>query len=406
MLEFQAAASMTARLLIHMAGRLTGLDRARTAFRRRCPGASASTQSLSMTAVAASLTLFLFSGVGCTQPQSAAPSPEKELVVAIKEAPPFVMKHDDGSFHGIGIDLWRRVADRLQLRYGFLEQPDAAALIKGIAEGTYDVSFGALSVTADRAQLVDFTQPFFATGLGIAVSSGESRLFSVSRILLSPDFLQAVLILIGIALAVGFVVWLFEHRKTNHFQGGIKGLGSGFWWSAVAMTQAGAAQDAPATLPGRFVAICWMIVSIIVITVFTASITSKLTKQELKGAIHGLDDLRFLRVGAARGTATVGYLDRERVSHRNFPDPKDGLRALQEGKIDAFVYDRPLLNWMVMQDFPETLRVLDFTVDSLNYAIAMPKGSRLLDRLNIAVLQETESDWWQQTLFQYLRKKQ
>jgi ABC-type amino acid transport substrate-binding protein len=149
-----------------------------------------------------------------------------------------------------------------------------------------------------------------------------------------------------------------------------------------------------------------MIVSIIVITVFTASITSKLTKQELKGAIHGLDDLRFVRVGAARGDATVGYLDRERVSYRDFPNPQDGLRALQEGRIEAFVYDRPLLSWIVMQQFPETLRVLDFTIDSLNYAIAVPKGSRLLDKLNNAVLEETESDWWQQTLFQYLRKKQ
>jgi len=36
----------------------------------------------------------------------------------------------------------------------------------------------------------------------------------------------------------------------------------------------------------------------------------------------------------------------------------------------------------------------------------VPKGSRLLDKLNSAVLEETESDWWQQTLFQYLRKKQ
>ena len=404
--EFQAAASTPARFLIHAIGQFLRLDRARAAFQRSWPGANVSPRSLSMTAVVASLAIVLFQGVGCAQAQSVGLSPEKELVVAIKIAPPFVMKHDDGSYYGIGIDLWRRVADRLQLRYGFLEQPDAAALVKGIAEGSYDASFGALSVTADRARFVDFTQPFFATGLGIAVPSGESRLFSVSRILLSRDFLQAVLILIGIALAIGFVVWLFEHRKTNHFQGGIKGLASGFWWSAVAMTQAGAALDAPATLPGRFVAICWMIVSIIVITVFTASITSKLTKQELKGAIHGLDDLRFVRVGASRGTATVGYLDRERVSHRNFPDPQEGLRALQEGKIDAFVYDRPLLNWMVMQDFPETLRVLDFTVDSLNYAIAVPKGSRVLDRLNIAVLQETESDWWQQTLFQYLRKKQ
>ena len=301
MLEFQAAASMAARYLIHAVGRLVGLDRARTVFQRRCPEANVLTRSLSMTAVAAFLAIVLFQGVGCAQPQSAAPSPEKELVVAIKEAPPFAMKRDDGSYYGIGIDLWRRVADHLQLRYRFLEQPDAAALIKGIAEGSYDASFGALSVTADRAKLVDFTQPFFATGLGIAVLLGDGKLFSVSRILLSRDFLHAVLVLIGITLAIGFVVWLFERRKTNHFQGGIRGLASGFWWSAVAMTQAGAALDAPATLPGRLVAICWMIVSIIVIWVFSASITSKLTREELKGTIQGLNDLRFVRVGAVTG---------------------------------------------------------------------------------------------------------
>ena len=102
------------------------------------------------------------------------------------------------------------------------------ALIKGIEVGSYDASFGALSVTADRAKLVDFTQPFFATGLGIAVPAGDGKLFSVSRILLSPDFIQAVLILIGIALAVGFVVWLFERRKTNHFQGGVRGSARDF----------------------------------------------------------------------------------------------------------------------------------------------------------------------------------
>ncbi len=333
-------------------------------------------------------------------------SDEKELVVAIKDAPPFVVKRDDGSFDGIGVELWRRIAGRLQLRYRFSEQPSAEALIEGTAKGSFDAAFGALPVTAARQRLIDFTQPFYATGLGIAVGAPEGKLFSVTRILLSEDFLRAVLILIGIALTVGFVVWLFERRKTDYFQGGIRGLGTGFWWSAVAMTQAGAAHNAPATMPGRFVAICWMIMSIIVITVFTASITSKLTKQELRGTIHGLDDLRFVRVGASRATATVGYLDRERVSHRNFANPRDGLLALQAGKIDAFVYDRPLLNWLVMQEFPETLRVLDFTVDSLNYAFALPKGSPLLDRLNIAVLEETESDWWQQTLFQYLRRRQ
>ncbi len=107
--------------------------------------------------------------------------------------------------------------------------------------------------------------------------------------------------------------------------------------------------------------------------------------------------------GAQRQSA-ISTANASRIA--TFRACRKGCGRFKAGQIEAFVYDRPLLNWIVMQEFPETLRVLDFTVDSLNYAIAVPKGSNLLNRLNIAALEETESDWWQQTLFQYLRKKQ
>ena len=53
-----------------------------------------------------------------------------------------------------------------------------------------------------------------------------------------------------------------------------------------------------------------------------------------------------------------------------------------------------------------TLRVLDIVLDTQNYAIALPKGSPLRAMLNAPLLEETESDWRQQTLFQYLGKRQ
>ena len=34
-----------------------------------------------------------------------------ELVIATKEAPPFSMKVADGTWQGISVDLWRRVAE-------------------------------------------------------------------------------------------------------------------------------------------------------------------------------------------------------------------------------------------------------------------------------------------------------
>ena len=205
---------------------------------------------------------------------------------------------------------------------------------------------------------------------------------------------------------VGFVVWLLERRKTEHFSGGTKGLGTGLWWSTIAMTQAGAAQNAPATLPGRIVATAWMIVSVVTIAVFTAGITATLTRQELQGAVHSMNDLRSVRVGAPTASETSEFLNRQRMSHRTFATPQDGLNALRAGDIDAFVYDKPLLTWLVMRDFSNTARVLELTFDNQNYAIALPKGSPLRQMIDVHILDEVESEWWQQTLFEYLGKRQ
>ena len=51
-----------------------------------------------------------------------APLPDRELVIATREVPPFVMKRKDGSWHGISIALWHRIAERLHVRYRFVEQ--------------------------------------------------------------------------------------------------------------------------------------------------------------------------------------------------------------------------------------------------------------------------------------------
>jgi ABC-type amino acid transport substrate-binding protein len=316
------------------------------------------------------------------------------------------MKRADGSFYGISIDLWRRIADRMHLNYRFVEQPTVQALVDGTAEGAFDAAIAAMTVTAKRERVVDFTQPFYSTGLGVAVPVNQSRWKSILGVLTSFGFFQAILALIGISMCVGFVVWLLERRKTEHFSGGTKGLGTGLWWSTIAMTQAGAAQNAPATLPGRIVATAWMIASVVTIAVFTAGITATLTRQELQGAVHSMDDLRSIRTGAPASSETSEFLDRQRMSHRTFATPQDGLKALRAGDIDAFVYDKPLLTWLVMRDFSNTLRILELTFDNQNYAIALPKGSPLRQELDAQVLDEVESERWQQTLFEYLGKRQ
>jgi polar amino acid transport system substrate-binding protein len=335
------------------------------------------------------------------------PLPDRELIVATREVPPFAMKNADGSWRGISIELWRRVAERLHLRYRFTEQASNQEILNGVASGAFDAGVAALSVTAARQRIVDFSVPYYTAGLGVAIPTGEPRWLAIYRTLFSLGFLQAVVILLALAMGVGFVIWLLERRKTEQFSGGARGLGTGFWWSATAMTQSGAGPDAPTTLPGRLVAIGWMIASIIAVAVFTAGVTSTLTQRELQGTVREINDLRHARVGAVAGSASVNYLDREHIPHRGFPSLHDGLEALKDERLDAFVYDKPLLTWMVLQDFSTKLRVLDIVLEHENYAIALPKnGGPLNHLLNAPLLEETESAWWDRTLFQYLGKKQ
>ena len=102
------------------------------------------------------------------------------------------------------------------LRYRFEELPTVQALVDAVAAGRVDAGVAAITVTAARKRVIDFTQPFYATGLGVAVpSEGVTAWLPVLRTFLSFSFLQAVLALLGIALAVGVLIWLFERRHNK-----------------------------------------------------------------------------------------------------------------------------------------------------------------------------------------------
>ena len=313
------------------------------------------------------------------------------------------MKSADGTWQGISIDLWRRIADEKKWRYRFVEVQTVPELIDGVAASKFDVAVAALTVTAARERVLDFTASFFSTGLGIAVAAGGPASWRpVMTALTSFGFAQAILALIGLALAVGLIVWLFERRHNEEFGGGVaRGLSSSVWWTTVAMTQRGIGNFGPRTMPGRAVAMLWMVGSIIAIAVFTAGITSALTVRQLQGTVREVADLSTARVGAVSGTTAEDVLVQLRVWPVTFLTPKEALLALRAGDIDAVVYDRPLLAWLVKTGLPVSVQLLDTIFEFQNYAFAVPLNSPLRKPIGVAVLDATESPWWGQTVSRY-----
>ena len=81
-------------------------------------------------AFSALVALALFSGVAQAQPNN-PPISDKELVIATKEAPPFVIKQPDGTLHGISIDLWRANRGPVALAVPVLGTADSPRLACG-----------------------------------------------------------------------------------------------------------------------------------------------------------------------------------------------------------------------------------------------------------------------------------
>jgi polar amino acid transport system substrate-binding protein len=352
-------------------------------------------------AAAPALVLLLLAPVSAVVAQE--DNTARELVVGTKEAPPFAVKDDRGEWSGISIELWRKLADDLHLRYRFVEAASVGALLDGIQTGDFDIAVAAITVTATREQQVDFTQPYFQSGVGVAIQGDHiANWMPVIRSIASYGFVQAASALLGLAFLAGVLIWAFEHNANAGFGGGVaNGLASGVLWSTHAMTQRVVGGAVPTTLPGRIVAVVWMIVSVIAIAVFTAGITSALTTKRLHGAVNAIGDLSAVRVGVVGGTATEDALSRMRIRYRTVTSAEQGLDMLQSGLIDALAYDRPILAWMIRQGGLST-ELTDVTFEPQSYAIALRNDRTLRKRINMALLEAEQTDWWKDVLFRYL----
>lgn len=323
------------------------------------------------------------------------------LRVGVVVAPPFITHESGEHFGGVSLDLWRDVAHDLGLRWR-VAQYSLPGLLEALRVGEVDVGVTDLSITPEREEVMEFSQPFYSTGLGIAVpaKSPGSGAFSVMARLVSLPVLQYAGSLLGLLLVVGVAMWIVERRRNpRNFHPDRRGIGDGLWWSAVTMTSVGYGDTTPRTLLGRSLALVWMFASVMLLAFFTAGITSSLTLEGLGGVVHGPEDLHKVRVGVKRGSSAEESLVASHVGVVLYASVEDGLRAVLSGELDAFVHDRPILCYLQQHDFAGKIRVLPVSFDPQLYGFAFPSKSRLRKSVNVAMLRRLEDRVYRMRLF-------
>jgi len=331
------------------------------------------------------------------------PTQAETLRVSIKPAPPFSMLDEQGGWTGISVELWQRIAGQQGWDTEWVTMDTPRAQIEGLAAGSVDVAVGALSMTPEREAVMDFSHPFFTTGLAIATPVRQGGWVGVFRRLLSPAFLSAVGVLVLLLLAVGVLIWLAERKRNPGQFGGspTEGIGNGFWWSAVTMTTVGYGDKAPVTLTGRALATVWMFASIITISGLTAAIASALTVQQLGTVVHGVEDLNRVRSVAVDGSTGEQFLRKRGIRTLQVATADEGLALLREGRADALVYDEPLLRYL-LKDAEPGIEILPHSIERQYYAFGMKPGFARSEILNRALLADTGDAEWEESLNRYL----
>ena len=100
---------------------------------------------------------------------STASAQDKELVVATDTAfVPFEFKQGN-TYTGFDIDLWAAIAKELNLKYK-LQPMDFNGIIPGLQTKNIDAALAGITIRDDRKKVIDFSDPYYESGLAILVS--------------------------------------------------------------------------------------------------------------------------------------------------------------------------------------------------------------------------------------------
>lgn len=337
-----------------------------------------------------------------TPKASAATAPTRTLLVGVKPAPPFVID-EGGHYRGLAIELWEETAAEHGWKFRYAPY-DLTGLLDAVSDGKVDVGLGAITATAAREQRMDFSHILTSSGLGVAVRTEQAAgWLAVAQALVSPAFLQVIGTLSLLLLVVGLCMWLFERRKNpDQFGDGYaRGIFSGFWWAMVTMTTVGYGDVAPRTVPGRLIGMVWMLTGLIVVSFFTASITSALTVGQLSQRVSNADDLAGMRVASIPGSTSAAWTRAHQLQATDTDSLDHALAALDAGTVDAVVYDAPLMRYTIQQHYARRLQVLPLVLARQDYAFALPRNSPLRQDINTSLLKRINHGDWRKRLKQY-----
>lgn len=272
---------------------------------------------------------------------------DRHLIVTTRLEDPYVMRKkiapgvvlsDNERYEGYCIDLLRRIAKMCGFNYTIKLVEDGLygtevdgkwnGLVKELIDKKADIAVGAMSITYQRDQAIDFTKPFLNLGISILYKRPQKKtpnLFSF----LSPLSIDIWLYMIAAYLVVSFMLFVLARFSPYEWQNphpcnqesGIMEnqftLLNSLWFTIGSLMQQGTDLN-PKSPSTRLISCVWAFFTLILISSYTANLAAFLTVQRLQNPIDNADDLSRqteIKYGSLKGGSTEQFFKVNRVKY-------------------------------------------------------------------------------------------
>ncbi|GJW06691.1 extracellular ligand-binding receptor [Tanacetum coccineum] len=275
-------------------------------------------------------------------------------------------------------------------------------LLHRVYNGEFDAAIGDITITANRSKYVDFTLPYTDIGLAILSRNANTSIW----IFMKPFSSGLWVVSACFFILTGIIVWILEHRTNEEFQGSTaEQIGTTFWFAFSTLVYAH--REKLQSNLSRFVVIVWLFVVLVLVSSYTATLSSLLTIKQIqlasKGGSIGYQDGSFVQGVLVRN---LNFEDNRLNPYSSPEEYADALtRGSKNGGVDAIVDEIPYIKEFLAQ-YPSgySMTVSEiitngfgfvslFTILFFNISVnmgkrskqAFPKGSTLAPEMSIQI---------------------
>ncbi|KAL9950407.1 hypothetical protein ACROYT_G042895 [Oculina patagonica] len=255
-------------------------------------------------------------------------------------------KPQDLDLNSIASGLTKVISDLLIETCGLCEEYNKTKLMYSNESTSDEFVFPVTKTSYGHSAYSKFIPVIQVPGVVVVTRKGD--LSAVLTKVAGGSVLQSwpiSVITILLAMLAGIIIWFLDSKENSEQfpHQFIKGAGQGFWWSFVSMTTVGYGDLCPKSILAKIFAMVWFLVGLVIFSVFMGALASLLTVTTVKQTIGSPSGTEMKTVAVVADSpekrVALGTLSGKLSVGKTFPDVKDLVQALKDGKVESILVD-------------------------------------------------------------------